>query len=166
MLTHSSGHLATSPGKICCGLSEEGKVEGSLDCGYWASKGKRGLWLLRSWRHPDYLQTLLIPSFPTCKKHTIVSPMTTYRVIVEDDLRQGRKGCKIKRITPMFTSTFCFLLVRANIWNQVIWVSLRNCCIQFKSLGTKQAKRFKKTDPSLDPLATCQWTFFHVWVCG
>ena len=43
---------------------------------------------------PGLSSNTLIPSFPTCKKHTIVSPMTTYRVIVEDDLRQGRKGCK------------------------------------------------------------------------
>ena len=55
---HSSWVSITSLGKMCSGLPE-GKVEGSLDYGYWASKrsgtqdnyGAGGIWI--TLEHPD-----------------------------------------------------------------------------------------------------------------
>jgi len=98
----------------------------------------------------------LIPSFPTCKKHTIVSPMTIYRVIVEGDMRQGRKGCKNQTHN---TNVPLYLLLSTCQSKYIepghLGISEKLLYTIYKPWQTSQ-KFFKKTDPSLDPLATCQ----------
>ena len=112
---------------------------------------------LKELEAPGLSLNTLIPSFLTCKKHIIVSPMTIYWIIMEDDLRQGRKGCKNQMHN---TNVHLYLLLSTCQGKYIepghLGIAEKLLCTIYRPWLQTSQKFFKKTDPSLDPLATCQ----------